>query len=72
MVITNREIETIKKKPNETIAKNTHTHTHKITTLTNTLHGILSKLNIAEENKIELENRAVAILLRKTQRKEKY
>lgn len=54
------------------LLKNKNTYTHTITTLTNTLDGILSKLNIAEANKIELENRAVAILLRKTQRKEKY
>ena len=42
------------------------------TTATNALYGIMSKLNTAEANKIELENRAVVIILRQVRRKEKH
>lgn len=42
------------------------------TTATNALDGIMSKLNTAEANKIELENRAVVIILRQVRRKEKH
>ena len=65
-VIMNREIETIKKKQMSEKKKNT------TTPVTHMLDGIMSKLNTIEANKIEPENIALAIMLKKRETLKKF